>query len=438
MIVKNEEANLPGALDSVDRIMDEIVICDTGSHDRTVACAWLYGATVVTEIWQDDFSRPRNRAIEASHCDWILWMDADDRLEPASAPALQRLWRSASPQAAAFCIVNQLRDMPPVEFLQTRLFPRRPAIRFERRIHEQIMFSAQRAGLPLTRHDTIRINHTGYHDPAVHRTKALRNLALIRTEQSFTPGDPTLAMSAADACYTLGDLDEALREYQGICADERLHAINADVFVQAHINCGLICFSRRQYDAARRYFFRSLYLDAKRTEAWFYLGRTMSLHGRNREAVEFFLQAARITPPLRLTAVNHTRIRLEAIYHLGQILIALQRTDEAIDLLRAAIRSFPTVPRYYSLLGETLLGRRKLTEAAAAFKTSLDLCAGNNEEAFLGMARIYLELADTVAAKGFLTRGLSYCPNGTALRELLATVERQASSQPQPSVTTVT
>ena len=60
MIVKNEEKHLPRCLDSVRDLVDEIVIADTGSTDRTVEIARRYTEQVYGFPWRDDFAAARN------------------------------------------------------------------------------------------------------------------------------------------------------------------------------------------------------------------------------------------------------------------------------------------------------------------------------------------------------------------------------------------
>ncbi|MFW5775513.1 MAG: glycosyltransferase, partial [Chitinivibrionales bacterium] len=147
MIVCDEGDNIVSCLDTVDAIMDELVICDTGSTDDTVGKARMYGATIVYHEWEQDFSKARNAAIDHARGDWIFWMDADDRLEAPSAHTLQTLWRTGSAQAAAVRIRSLVAKGGEVEFMQVRLFPRHHRLRFERRIHEQIMFAVQRQAI---------------------------------------------------------------------------------------------------------------------------------------------------------------------------------------------------------------------------------------------------------------------------------------------------
>jgi glycosyltransferase involved in cell wall biosynthesis len=80
MIVKNEEKNLPQALASV-RFADEIVVVDSGSTDRTLEIARTLGAKVYTKDWQG-FGPQKQWALEQATGDWVLSLDADERVTP--------------------------------------------------------------------------------------------------------------------------------------------------------------------------------------------------------------------------------------------------------------------------------------------------------------------------------------------------------------------
>ena len=77
-MVKNEEKNLPRSINSLKSQVDEIIVIDTGSTDKTIEIAESFGAKVLTTQWQDDFSTPRNMAIDAATGDWIIFLDADE------------------------------------------------------------------------------------------------------------------------------------------------------------------------------------------------------------------------------------------------------------------------------------------------------------------------------------------------------------------------
>ena len=69
---------MPRSLDSVKDYVDEIVVVDTGSTDNTIEVAKSYGAKVFESPWNNDFSTPRNMALENATGDWIIFLDADE------------------------------------------------------------------------------------------------------------------------------------------------------------------------------------------------------------------------------------------------------------------------------------------------------------------------------------------------------------------------
>jgi GT2 family glycosyltransferase len=94
MIVRDEEANLPRCLSSVQGIFDEIVVVDTGSTDRTAAIAREFGARVFDFVWVDDFAAARNAALARATGDYAFWLDADDLVEQPEREKLRELLAS--------------------------------------------------------------------------------------------------------------------------------------------------------------------------------------------------------------------------------------------------------------------------------------------------------------------------------------------------------
>ena len=78
MIVKNEEKHLVKCLKSVRDIVDEMIVVDTGSTDKTKDIAQVFGAKVFDFPWTGDFSAARNHSLEQATGDWILILDADE------------------------------------------------------------------------------------------------------------------------------------------------------------------------------------------------------------------------------------------------------------------------------------------------------------------------------------------------------------------------
>ena len=90
MIVKDEENNLSNCLESV-AALDEIVVVDTGSTDRTIEIARSFGARVFEFAWVDSFAAARNEALSHATGDYAFWLDADDVVEPDEREKLRAL-----------------------------------------------------------------------------------------------------------------------------------------------------------------------------------------------------------------------------------------------------------------------------------------------------------------------------------------------------------
>ncbi|HSR10293.1 MAG TPA: glycosyltransferase family 2 protein, partial [Thermodesulfobacteriota bacterium] len=80
IITRNEERNIRDCLESV-RWADEIVVVDNGSTDSTEAICREYGARFFTEEWKG-YSAQKNSAIDKTRNEWVLSLDADERVTP--------------------------------------------------------------------------------------------------------------------------------------------------------------------------------------------------------------------------------------------------------------------------------------------------------------------------------------------------------------------
>ncbi len=213
MIVKDEEANLADCLASVAGVVDEMIVVDTGSSDQTREVAANAGARVVDFAWVDDFAAARNESINHATGDWIFWLDADERLDLANREKLRTLFAGLSGEHAAY-LMQQLSttDDPHgsrVAVDQVRLFRRDPALRWEYRVHEQILLAIRRAGHDVRRTDII-ITHAGYEAPDASERKRRRNLELLLRQDAERPDDPITLYHLGQVYRRLGRHAEAL------------------------------------------------------------------------------------------------------------------------------------------------------------------------------------------------------------------------------------
>ena len=185
LIVRNEERFLDGCLRSLNSLVDEVVVVDTGSSDRTVEIARDLGASVHEMAWKNDFSVARNRSVDIARGDWILYIDADERVVPFDRTALAPILNDPT------CVCATVLFRPTTgytRYREHRLFRKLPLLRFEGNIHESLIPSLERLGqhrfLTIAT-STIAIDHLGY-DGDIH-FKHSRNLPLLRERLKNEP-----------------------------------------------------------------------------------------------------------------------------------------------------------------------------------------------------------------------------------------------------------
>ncbi|MHC1698303.1 MAG: glycosyltransferase [Geobacteraceae bacterium] len=217
MIIKNEENNLTRCLLSLKPIVDEIIIVDTGSTDRSRTIAELFGARVVEHPWEGDFSAARNLSLEHATGNWILVMDADEVIAPVDFDRFRSAIQEAMGTNTAFDIVTrnylptintekwQANDghYPEQETgagwtpsSKVRIFPNIKSIRFIDPIHEMVDKSLVQAGIT-TRALAIPVHHYGYLNAERQQEKG---------EQYYLLGKKKLEEAGDSDCAALAEL----------------------------------------------------------------------------------------------------------------------------------------------------------------------------------------------------------------------------------------
>lgn len=219
MIVKDEEEVLARCLNSVKDIVDEIIIVDTGSTDRTKEIALQYTEHIYPYQWADDFSAARNESIKRATCKWVLIMDADEYFGTEDARTLRRFLENETPLANQVYRVSVLnfvgQSIKHGEIISgkvARIFPNHFDIQFIRPIHEQLHSFREEA---LVYSDSpVPIYHTGYLKKTMeskHKSERNSNIfSTLKKNSGYTAYD---YFTLGNEYYVNNDLEKAVYYY---------------------------------------------------------------------------------------------------------------------------------------------------------------------------------------------------------------------------------
>jgi len=204
LIVRDEERHLEACLASLAGRIDEIVVVDTGSADSSREIALGFGARVLERQWTDDFAAARNASIEACAGEWILYIDADERLVAFDRSVVER--ELGDPRYAAHTVLFRP-SAGYTRYREHRLFRNRPELRFVGLIHESLMPALEtlrvREGLAVGA-SAIALDHHGYGHADVVR-KSARDVALLQKRLAVDPGHAYSWAHLGSALLASGD-----------------------------------------------------------------------------------------------------------------------------------------------------------------------------------------------------------------------------------------
>lgn len=211
IIVKDEAELLPQCLESIQEA-DEIIVIDTGSTDGSSVLAESYGAKVVSISWKDSFSDSRNEALRHANTDWILYLDADERLV-SGLDSVRKLIQTTNAEAFTVLIDNILSTNPEnrLRHRALRIFRNGQGYQFRGRIHEDIGQSiVDKYSLSVIKDSDIRIDHFGYLPQILNpKNKVIRNEKLLKKELAEQPNHPFYLYNIGITSCQAGRLDEA-------------------------------------------------------------------------------------------------------------------------------------------------------------------------------------------------------------------------------------
>jgi tetratricopeptide (TPR) repeat protein len=423
MIVRDAEEDLRACIESTRGAADEIVIADTGSTDNSIELARSLGARVISIPWENDFARARNLSLAEVTADWVLSMDADERLDPAAARSLPALL--ANPKARAYQV--PIRNY--VLSLNERIWDR-PANPNDSPLAEAKKFPAY------IDHENVRLFRCDpqlYFVGRVHETVGIRILE------------------------TGGGLGRAnfLIHHFGLAVDPKAQGRKNDYYrelslqkirdmpqsAQAHFELGMVETTEQR---ALQSFERACELKPDFAEAWIFAGMMRRKLGRLQESLEAYQRAGKIAPGNPLAAESlgdvfydlgdfrHAEKEYRRARKLGPVRASLEsrlglaqirngRAAEGLDRMRAAVAHEPALAELHDRLITACVWLQRPGDAAEAAEIKLRK-TNPSETDFLRAASIHAQIQNMERAAEILDMGIGRFPQSEKLRAGLAEI----------------
>jgi glycosyltransferase involved in cell wall biosynthesis len=366
IIVKNEAENLPRCLSSVQNVVDEMIVLDTGSSDRSIEIARSFGAEVHSFEWCNDFSAARNELLKYAQGDWILVLDADEVLVPDIVPIVKAA--IAQDEYLVFNLVRQEIGAAQSPYsLISRLFRRHPEIWFTRPYHamidDQVVDLLQREPhWKIGSISEVAILHEGYQAEVIAgRDKVNKARSTMEGFLATHPNDPYV-------CSKLGALYVKIRKTtQGIELLERgLSTVeDAATKYELHYHLGSVYSELNEIDKAVQHYQQAIQqpiLPKLKLGAINNFGGLLKDCGDLQNAQILFQQALKIDPNFAIAYCN-----------LGATLKAMGQFSEAIAHYNQAIFLNPNYAEAYQNLGVVLLKVGRMPESVEVFKKAIEL-----------------------------------------------------------------
>lgn len=342
MIAKNEEQNIGRCLQSVKGVVDEIIVVDTGSSDKTCQIAQGFGAKVQSFMWNDNFSDARNASLDLATSDWILVLDADEELTKESRKILHQAVLQPGVEGYFIKIVNVAGDDNCPETTADavfRLFRNRPAYRFRGAIHEQICNviteKSSKAQFPFI--EDLIIFHYGYLSSHIEgKDKKRRNRALLEKELMTNPDDCLLKFHYAVELFRMGENLSAAQEFDRLSATVNPLEVIYGPRLMRYI--ALAYYGANELPAALNAIQRGLALFPDYADLYYYGGAIyyqIKEYGLSYEHLQKALQAPK--QPIYYTSGAGVQ-GFRAYYYLGQIAEKFCNEEEALRYYIESLR----------------------------------------------------------------------------------------------------
>ena len=373
MIVKNESATLPKCLSSVKDVVDEMVVLDTGSTDRTPEIARELGAKVYHFEWCNDFSAARNESLKYITGDWILVLDADEVLKPEIVPQMKEAMLKER-----YILINLVRHevgatQSPYS-LVSRLFRNHPDIYFSHPYHAMVddsvaeLLRQKRNQWQVADLSPVAIEHYGYQPGTIAALdKFSRARLAMEAYLAEHPSDSYTCSKLGSLYVEAGEVERGIQLLElglaAVSAREKSKPVEVPVIYELHYHLGIAHTRLSKLSKAKFHYKAAIelgILPQLKLGAYNNLGNLLLETGDLTGAIAVFQTVLQIHPNL---ALGH--------FNLGIALKQKGRLKEAIDSYRQAIEIDPHYAEAYQNLGVALLKAGNVLDSLDTFREAI-------------------------------------------------------------------
>lgn len=391
MIARDNERTIRRCLESIRPWVDEMIVVDTGSVDNTPEIARECGAKVSSFPWCDDFSAARNVSFDRASGEWLFWMDTDDFIPPQCGQRLREIaYGPHSPQVLGYgvqvhCPGDVEGDLTVVDHV--KLVRNHPAIRFEFRIHEQLLPSIRRLGGDVARSSVYVVHEGSIQTPEIRIHKRDRDLRILAKEVAERPDHPFALFNLGMTHSDLGNHEQACEFLRRCLAVSDVNESQVPKAIALLVgSLAALCRLDEAEEACRR----GVELFGEDIELRFRHAIVLNDLGREDEAIAAYRHVIGIPDQHRFRSVDPGVGTYKAMFNLAMLLRHRGRLDAAEALLREAISVNRLWAPAHQKLVEVLLDNRRITAAKGAYENFqrtqpslrvLELLAGKCSEA---------------------------------------------------------
>jgi glycosyltransferase involved in cell wall biosynthesis len=343
MIVKDAAGTLGRCLQSVAEAVDEIVIVDTGSSDDTRAIARQFTDRCYQFDWCNDFAAARQFAFDRVKADWVMWLDADDRVQGAQCIRQTVIACSASVSSVHWKYITG-RDSfgnSVCEFWRERCVRNDGTFHWQGTVHEVLVRST--GNLPVFNGDTVVI-----HERTAASRDPQRNLRILLAEYGSRQcgTHPRLLFYLAAEYADLGNYRAAIHFLERFLQVSRWSEQN----YLAELKLAALLRASSRHDYALHAAHRAL----RRIPAWslahFSLAETYHQLGRWKQVIDWADRGRGRAAPTTVCIVNPMDWRFSWLIHYTTALYHCGRLAEALAWTREALQICPQDPQHLANL----------------------------------------------------------------------------------------